>query len=99
MDMKDFFPSIHFKRVKGLLQELGYAEKIATILALLCTEAVTEEVGIDGKDYFVQKGQRVLPQGRLPVRPLQIYFVIRLIFGCKGWLQNMIVVIHAMPMM
>lgn len=63
IDVKDFFPSIHFKRVKGLLQQLGYAEKIATILALLCTEAVTEEVEIDGKNYFVQKGNRVLPQG------------------------------------
>ncbi|MCG2615433.1 RNA-directed DNA polymerase [Terrimonas sp. NA20] len=63
IDVKDFFPSIHFKRVKGMLQQLGYAEKIATILALLCTEAVTEEVAIDGKTYFVQKGNRVLPQG------------------------------------
>ncbi|GAB2840993.1 reverse transcriptase family protein [Ferruginibacter profundus] len=63
LDVKDFFPSVHFKRVKGLLQQLGYAEKIATILSLLCTEAVTDEVAIDGKNYFVQKGSRVLPQG------------------------------------
>ncbi len=63
IDVKDFFPSIHFKRVKGMLQRLGYSEKISTILALLCTEAVTEEVAIDGKTYFVQKGNRVLPQG------------------------------------
>ncbi len=63
MDVKDFFPSVHFKRVKGLLQQLGYAEKMATIIALICTEAVTEQVEIDGKNYFVQKGNRVLPQG------------------------------------
>jgi retron-type reverse transcriptase len=63
IDVKDFFPSIHYKRVKGLLQQLGFSEKIAVILALLCTEAVTEEVTIDGKNYFVQKGNRVLPQG------------------------------------
>ncbi|OQP49340.1 RNA-dependent DNA polymerase [Niastella yeongjuensis] len=63
IDVKDFFPSIHYKRVKGLLQQLGFSEKIAVILALLCTEAVTEEVTIDGQNYFVQKGQRVLPQG------------------------------------
>lgn len=63
MDVKDFFPSVHHKRVKGLLQQLGYAEKIATILSLICTEAVTDEVTIDGKNYFVQKGNRVLPQG------------------------------------
>jgi RNA-directed DNA polymerase len=63
IDVKDFFPTIHFKRVKGMLQRLGYSEKIATILGLLCTEATTEEVAIDGKTYFVQKGNRVLPQG------------------------------------
>jgi retron-type reverse transcriptase len=63
IDVKDFFPSIHYKRVKGLLQQLGFSEKISVIIALLCTEAVTEEVIIDGQNYFVQKGQRVLPQG------------------------------------
>lgn len=63
IDVKDFFPSVHYKRVKGLLHQLGYSEKIAVILALLCTEAVTEEVAIDGRNYFVQKGERVLPQG------------------------------------
>ena len=63
IDVKEFFPSIHYKRVKGLLQQLGFSEKIAVILALLCTEAVTEEVTIDGQHYFVQKGNRVLPQG------------------------------------
>ncbi|WP_462251716.1 reverse transcriptase family protein [Ferruginibacter sp.] len=63
MDVKDFFPSIHFKRVKGLLEKLGFSQKIATIIALICTEAVTEEVAIDGKNYFVQKDNRVLPQG------------------------------------
>ena len=63
IDVKDFFPSIHFKRVKGMLQQLGYSEKIASILSLLCTEAITEEVAMDGKTYFVQKGNRALPQG------------------------------------
>jgi len=63
IDVKDFFPSVHYKRVKGLLQQLGFSEKIAVILALLCTEAITEEVTIDGQNYFVQKGNRVLPQG------------------------------------
>ncbi len=63
IDVKDFFPSVHYKRVKGLLQQLGFSEKIAVMLALLCTEAATEEVTIDGQNYFVQKGERVLPQG------------------------------------
>ncbi|MGN6439404.1 MAG: reverse transcriptase domain-containing protein [Agriterribacter sp.] len=62
-DVKDFFPSVSFKRVKGLFEKLGYSNKIATILSLLCTEPATEEVLLDGKKYFVQKGERVLPQG------------------------------------
>ncbi|KYP16037.1 reverse transcriptase family protein, partial [Flavihumibacter sp. CACIAM 22H1] len=63
MDIKDFFPSISFRRVRALFKNLGYSDKIATILALLCTEAPTEQVELDGKKYFVQKGERVLPQG------------------------------------
>ncbi|BAV08681.1 RNA-directed DNA polymerase [Filimonas lacunae] len=63
IDVKDFFPSIHFARVKGVFVKLGYSEKIATVLSLLCTEPVTQEISIDGRNYFVQKGQRVLPQG------------------------------------
>jgi retron-type reverse transcriptase len=63
IDLKDFFPSIHFKRVKGLFHKLGYSEKIATIFSLLCTGPLTEEVELDGKTYYVAKGPRVLPQG------------------------------------
>ncbi|RZK12965.1 MAG: RNA-directed DNA polymerase [Flavobacterium sp.] len=63
IDLKDFFPSIHFKRVKGLFHKLGYSEKIATIFSLLCTEPDVEEVELDAKTYFVAKGKRALPQG------------------------------------
>ncbi len=63
IDLKDFFPSVHFKRVKGLFGKLGYSEMIATIFSLLCTEPDTEEVVLDGKTYFVAKGERALPQG------------------------------------
>ena len=63
VDLKDFFPSISYRRVKGLFHKLGYAEQQATILALICTQAETEEVEMDGQRYYVQKGNRVLPQG------------------------------------
>lgn len=63
IDLKDFFPSIDFKRVKGLFQKLGYSEKLATIFSLLCTEPDVDEVELDGKTYFVAKGKRTLPQG------------------------------------
>lgn len=62
-NVQDFFPSINFRRVRALFKKLGYSDKISTILSLLCTESVTDEVLLDGKKYFVQKGERVLPQG------------------------------------
>jgi RNA-directed DNA polymerase len=62
-DLQDFFPSISYKRVKGLFQALGYGEAIATILGLLCTYPDREEVELDGSTYFVATGDRHLPQG------------------------------------
>jgi RNA-directed DNA polymerase len=63
LDLKDFFPSIHYKRVKGLFLKLGYSEQVAIIFALLCTQAEVEKVSVDGQIYYVQTGQRFLPQG------------------------------------
>jgi len=63
VDLKDFFPSISYRRVKGMFQTYGYSEAIATIFALLCTAPTVEEVEIDDKTYFVAIGQRHLPQG------------------------------------
>lgn len=63
IDLKDFFPSVHYPRVKGMFRALGYNEKIATILALICTESEMDEVQLDGKTYFVKSGNRCLPQG------------------------------------
>ena len=63
MDLQDFFPTVTYRRVKGLWRALGYGEQIATILALLCTEPSTDETRLDGQTYFVAKGERILPQG------------------------------------
>ena len=62
-DLKDFFPSISYKRVKGLFQSFGYSEAAATIFGLLCTQAAVEEVELDGKTYYVAITDRHLPQG------------------------------------
>jgi hypothetical protein len=62
-DLKDFFPSISYRRVKGLFQSFGYSEAAATIFGLLCTEPEVEEVELDGKIYYVALTQRYLPQG------------------------------------
>ncbi len=62
-DLKDFFPSISYKRVKGLFQSFGYSEAAATIFGLICTAADIEEVELDGKTYYVALDDRHLPQG------------------------------------
>lgn len=63
LDLKDFFPSIGSARIKGVFRQMGYGEQLATTLALLCTEAKTEQVSVDGESFFVAHGPRVLPQG------------------------------------
>ena len=63
LDLKDFFPSITFRRVKGLFRKIGYSEHAATVLALLCTEPPRVATELDGKVYHVALGARVLPQG------------------------------------
>lgn len=63
MDIKDFFPTVTLPRVKGIFRKAGYREQIATLLALICTEAPREIVERDGKQYFVALGPRCLPQG------------------------------------
>jgi len=63
MDLKDFFPTIGYRRVKGMFRSLGYSEKMATLLGLICTEAESEETELDGHTFYVQTGERFLPQG------------------------------------
>jgi len=63
VDLKDFFPTVSQRRVKGLFRALGYGEAAATIFSLLCSEPETSEVELDGRTYFVGSGVRHLPQG------------------------------------
>jgi retron-type reverse transcriptase len=63
LDLESFFPTVGFRRVKGLFRKLGYAEQVATLLALLCTEPPRVEARLDGKRLWIALGQRVLPQG------------------------------------
>jgi len=62
-DLKDFFPSIGYRRVKGLFRSFGYAEAQAAVFALLATEADRSEMRIDGESWHVANGERALPQG------------------------------------
>jgi len=62
-DLKDFFPTITFPRVKGVFQQLGYSPAVATVLALLCTESPRRVVTYAGQRFEVATGPRALPQG------------------------------------
>lgn len=63
VDLKDFFPTVTYRRVKGLFEKLGYSEEVATVLGLLCSEPDIAETQLDGITYFVARGPRRLPQG------------------------------------
>ena len=63
MDLQDFFPSVTWRRVKGVFRNAGYREQVSTLLALLCTEAPRSIIEHDGKTYYAALGPRCLPQG------------------------------------
>jgi RNA-directed DNA polymerase len=69
MDFKDFFPTITYRRVLGVLRGLGFSHAIATILTLLCTEPRITAVELDGQRLYVARGERFLPQGA-PTSPV-----------------------------
>lgn len=58
-DIQEFFPTIHYGRVRGLFRLLGYAEAVASTLAALCTRRTVVER--DGEKSVVWPG--LLPQG------------------------------------
>ncbi|WP_299221434.1 reverse transcriptase family protein [uncultured Aquimarina sp.] len=62
-DLKNFFPSIVYSRIRGVFKALGYSDQVATIFALLCSEPKILEVSVLGEEYYAQRGERFLPQG------------------------------------
>jgi retron-type reverse transcriptase len=63
LDLQDFFPTITYRRIRGVFRKLGYSEQVATVLALLCSEPDVDTVELDGRTYHVARGERFLPQG------------------------------------
>ena len=62
-DVRDFYPTVTFRRVKGLFRKAGYGEQVATVLALLCTECPRDSIELGGRTHYVATGPRSLPQG------------------------------------
>ena len=63
LDVKEFFPSIPFARVRRVFISAGYSKCVATILALVCTECPRQELTFEGRRLWVASGPRGLPQG------------------------------------
>lgn len=63
LDLENFFPTVTFARVRGLLIAYGYSFPVATTLAVLMTEAERQPVEVDGKVFHVPAGQRHCVQG------------------------------------
>ncbi|MCA9673015.1 MAG: RNA-directed DNA polymerase [Myxococcales bacterium] len=63
LDIKDFYPTVTMPRVKGMFRKAGYGEQVATVLALLCTDAPREAMLLRGQTRYVATGPRSLPQG------------------------------------
>jgi retron-type reverse transcriptase len=76
VDISDFFPTVTYRRIRGVFRSLGYGEAVATVLALLCSEPETDRVTLDGETYYVARGERFLPQGA-PTSPALTNLICR----------------------
>jgi len=63
LDIKDFFPSVTFARVRGMLIALGYSYPVAATLAAFMTESARQPVDVDGQLYHVPVSERHCVQG------------------------------------
>lgn len=63
LDLKDFFPSVTFARVRGLLIAYGYSYAVASTLSVLMTEAERQPVEVEGNIFHVPIGERHCVQG------------------------------------
>jgi len=75
-DLENFFPTLSYPRVKGFFKSLGYSAELATVLAMLTTEAEQKEVLLDGEKLYLYTGKRYLPQGS-PASPMITNLICR----------------------
>ena len=63
LDIADFFPSVHFGRVRGYLIAMGYGFPVASTLAALMTECERQPVQFEDDTFHVPVGPRHCVQG------------------------------------
>ena len=78
VDLTDFFGTITFPRVRGAMKSLGFSPAVATILALLATEAPRRPMTYAGETRHAATGPRCLPQGACTSPALSNWIVRRL---------------------
>jgi len=88
VDLKDFFPTVTYRRVKGMFKKIGYSEEVATVLGLLCSEPDITEAHLDGAKYFVARGPRRLPQGAPTSPAITNILCRRLDRRIAGWAKK-----------
>jgi len=76
VDLENFFPSITFKRVIKMFNDLGYSGYISSILAILCTYCERMPIEVKGKVQYVKTSDRILPQGS-PASPMITNIICR----------------------
>jgi hypothetical protein len=76
MDLEDFFPTVTFERIRGMLHSFGYSGYISTIIAMLCTYCERIPIDVKGKTKYVATTRRVLPQGS-PASPMITNIICR----------------------
>lgn len=78
LDLSDFFATVSFPRIRGFFESLGYNPGVATVLALICTDAPRSRVTLDGRTQMVIVGERSLPQGACTSPDLANLVTVRL---------------------
>ncbi len=76
MDLKDFFPTITFERVRGMFISLGYSGHISTLLAMICTYCERLPIEVKESKKYVATSKRILPQGS-PASPMITNIICR----------------------
>ncbi len=76
MDLEDFFPTVTFERVRGLMDSYGYSGHISTLISMLCTYCERIPIVVKGRTKYVATSRRVLPQGS-PASPMITNLVCR----------------------
>jgi len=76
MDIKDFFPTITFERIRGIFLSFGYSGHISTLLSMICSFCERIPIEVEGEMKYVATTKRILPQGS-PASPMITNIICR----------------------